>query len=193
MLDGRLNLITLSLSSVRRATAFSPNIILYTGAIVIWILWLGGRVVCRIGRRQYTHYALSRIHTAHRTYLILFCCKMATSLTNVVRVYCTQVEQHGVIQCASYFVNPWPVECRTFPPRHFSPRTFPPLQLGHYPLPTKCCHVSISKMGWGNVRLNVNVMLSNIAVNTKDKLQFLVLIFADLLSKLCNVSLHKVY
>ena len=49
-------------------------------------------------------------------------------------------------------------------------------------------------------RLNVNVMLSNIlfndfcvfwsvAVNTVDKLQFLVLIFAVLLSKLCNALL----
>jgi len=34
-----------------------------------------------------------------------------------------------------------------------------------------------------------------VAVNTMDKLQFLVLIFAVLLSKLCNVSLYnyKVY
>jgi len=58
-----------------------------------------------------------------------------------------------------------------------------------------------------NYRLNVNVMLSNIiflmifcgfwsvAVNTMDKLQFLELIFAVLLSKLCNMSFcnYKVY
>jgi len=56
-------------------------------------------------------------------------------------------------------------------------------------------------------RLNVNVMLSNItflmifcsfwsvAVNTIHKLQFLVLIFAVLLSELCNMSLYnyKIY
>jgi len=56
-------------------------------------------------------------------------------------------------------------------------------------------------------RLDVNVMLNNmtflmifcgfrsVAVNTVDKLQFLVLLFAVLLSKFCNVSLcsYKVY
>ena len=31
------------------------------------------------------------------------------------------------------------------PPRQFSPPTFPPLQFGHYSLPTKCCNFSISK------------------------------------------------